>query len=101
MRTRSLIPAALLLCGCALRHRPMAPEPARGPARDTLFQLDQSRRDSATARGASAGLLSLFAPEVAYLRAGVPVVYGRDAARIVLNAAGSAQGGLVSWEPLG
>jgi ketosteroid isomerase-like protein len=100
MRTRSFIPAALLLCGCALRHRPVAPEPARGPVRDSLFQLDLSRRDSAAAQGASAGLLSMFASDVAYLRAGVPVVYGKEAARIVLNAAG-AQGNAVTWEPLG
>jgi ketosteroid isomerase-like protein len=101
MRTRSLIPAALLLCGCALRHRPVAPEPARGPARDSLFAVDQSRRDSAAALGAQTGLLSLFAANVAYLRAGAPTVYGRDAARIVLNAGPTAQNAAVSWEPLG
>jgi ketosteroid isomerase-like protein len=65
-----------------------------------LFQVDLSRRDSAAAHGAPAGLLALFGPDVAYLRAGVPVVYGRDAARIVLNAASPAQGA-ITWEPLG
>src|ERR1051325_4010607 len=101
MRTRSLIPAALLLCGCSLRHRPVAPGPARGPARDSLFQLDRARTDTVTARGVPDGMVAAFAPDVAYLRGGAPAVYTRDAARTILNAARAVQGGTVSWEPLG
>lgn len=79
----------------------MAPEPARGPARDSLFRLDQSRGDSIAARGLVDGQLALFASDVAYLRAGAPAVYGRDAAKVILDLAKTNSGASVSWEPLG
>ncbi len=83
----------------------MAPEPARGPARDTLFLVDLARRDSVAARGMPDGMLAAFADNVAFLREGVPAVYGLDAARAVLSGGGAngraAQAGIVSWEPLG
>jgi len=100
MRTRSVIPAALLLCGCAFRHRAAAPEPARGPARDSLFQLDQSRGELIASRGAVDGMLSVLAPNVVFLRAGVPTVYGREGVRQLLTG-GAPATGAVSWEPLG
>ena len=96
-----MIPAALLLCGCALRHRPAAPEPARGPARDSLFQVDQRRGDAVVARGVVDGMLSVLAPNVVFLRAGVPAVYGRDGVRELLSAGAPAEGTTVTWEPLG
>src|SRR4051812_34859535 len=99
MTTRLLLPAALLLCGCSLRHKPVAPEPARGPARDSLFLLDQTRGDSVTARGGIDGSLALLSPGVVYLRAGVPVVYGRDAVRTLVTAAPII--GPQTWQPLG
>src|SRR6185312_14080862 len=101
MRTRSLIPAALLLCGCSLHHRPVAPEPARGPARDTLFQLDASRGDTVAARGAVDGMLALLSADVVFLRAGVPAVYGRAGARALLDADAAALPPGTSWQPLG
>src|SRR5579884_566654 len=107
MRTRALIPAALLLFGCSLRHAPVvAPAPARGPARDSLFELDQIRGDSVAAHGPVDGVLSLLAPDVVYLRAGAPATYGRDAARALLLAttppsADPAQVTSWSFEPLG
>jgi len=79
----------------------MAPEPARGPARDSLFHLDQSRGDSIAARGLVDGQLAVFADNVAYLRAGAPAVYGRDAAKIVLDVAKENNASSISWEPLG
>ncbi len=99
MITRSLLPAALLLCGCSLRHRPVAPEPARGPARDSLFLLDQTRGDSIAARGPVEGALALFSPTVVFLRAGVPTVYGRDAVHTLFAAAPAT--GAHAWQPLG
>jgi ketosteroid isomerase-like protein len=101
MRTRSLIPAAVLSFGCSLHHRPVAPEPARGPARDSLFQLDQTRADSVASRGPVEGMLALLAPDVAYLRAGVPTVFGRDAARLLFAASARSSATTVSWQPLG
>jgi ketosteroid isomerase-like protein len=84
----------------------VAPEPARGPARDSLFQLDATRGDSVAARGAIEGVVALLAPDVIYLRAGAPPVYGRESARALLIAAS----GLLpatslpvapAWQPLG
>lgn len=102
MKTRSLLPTALLLSGCILHHRPPAPEPPRGPARDSLFQFDQTRTDSVARRGTVDGFLAVVAPDVVFLRAGVPTVYGSEAVRRLLAAA-SAGGsvGSATWEPLG
>lgn len=102
MTTRSLLlPAALMLLGCRLHHRPVAPEPARGPARDSLYLLDQSRGDSVTARGLVDGMLSLLDPDVVFLRAGVPAMYGRDAARELFEASGRSASVPHTWQPLG
>lgn len=92
--------AAALLCGCALRHRPAVPEPARGPARDSLFQVDQRRGELVAARGVVDGMLDVVAPNVVFLRAGVPTVYGREGVRELLTA-GAASAGFMTWEPLG
>ena len=46
MTTRALIPAAVLLIGCSLHRRPAVIEPTRGPTRDSLLLLDQTRGDS-------------------------------------------------------
>lgn len=101
MRTRTLIPAATLLFGCSLRHHPVAPEPARGPAQDSLFHLDQTRGDSVAARGHVDGLLALLSPDVVYLRAGVQATFGRDAARTLFGAAAGAANETMTWQPLG
>ncbi len=100
MRTRAIIPAAVLLCGCSLRHRPAAPEPARAPTLDSLYQLDRSRGDSLAARGAPDGLAAFLAPNVAFLRAGVPIVYGWPASQALFAASKSAPDA-VTWEPIG
>src|SRR5690349_2515835 len=100
MRTRSLIPAAVLLIGCGLRHRPVGPEPARGPARDSLVLFDQTRGDSVAQRGPVDGMLAVLANDVVYLRAGAPVVYGRDGVRILLASAEHASAEM-AWQPLG
>jgi ketosteroid isomerase-like protein len=91
---------AMLLCGCVLRRGQSAPEPPRGPARDSLLNFDATRGDTIAARGAVDGMLALLAPDAVYLRAGVPAVYGREAVRTVLSARG-APNGLVTWAPLG
>ena len=101
MTTRSLLPAALLLLGCRLHNRPVTPEPARGPARDSLFQLDQSRGDTVAARGPVDGMLALFDPDVVFLRAGVPATYGREAARALFAAESRPSRSALVWQPLG
>lgn len=102
MRTRSVILAtATLLSGCSLRHRPAPPEPARGPALDSLFQIDQSRGDSLLARGPVEGMLALLGEDVVYLRAGVPAVYGREGARALLVAGSGTPAASVAWQPVG
>jgi ketosteroid isomerase-like protein len=100
VRTRSLIPAALLLCGCGLRRPSVPPEPVRGPSRDSLFRFDQSRSDTVAARGFVDGQLALLVADAAYLRAGAPPVFGRDAIRSLLSAK-STTPSPVTWEPLG
>jgi ketosteroid isomerase-like protein len=102
MRTRLLIPAALLLCGCGLHHRPVAPEPARSPARDSLFVVDEARNDTVASRGPVEGMLALMDPDVVYLRAGIPAVYGRDGVRAAIaHDAGDGAGNSIVWQPLG
>ncbi|HXT18717.1 MAG TPA: hypothetical protein VN706_24040 [Gemmatimonadaceae bacterium] len=101
MRTRSLIPAALLLCGCSLHHRPVAPEPARGPARDTLLLFDQSRTDSVARRGMADGMGAFLGSDIAFLRAGAPPVYGADIARAMLASTANRGLGNPTWVPLG
>jgi ketosteroid isomerase-like protein len=100
MRTRSLIPAAVLLIGCGLRHRPVGPEPARGPARDSLLLFDQTRGDSIAQRGAVEGMLAVLASDVVYLRASAPAVYGRESVRALLTASEHPPNEM-AWQPLG
>jgi hypothetical protein len=101
MTTRALIPAAVLLIGCSLHRRPAVIEPTRGPTRDSLLLLDQTRGDSVLARGRVVGALALMGPEVAYLRAGIPAAYGYDAARALFEVAPVVPGPLPTWQPLG
>jgi ketosteroid isomerase-like protein len=101
MRIRSVILATALMCGCSLRHRPAPPEPARGPALDSLFQIDQSRGDSLLALGQVAGMLALLGKDVVYLRAGVPAVYGREGARTLFAAGSGAEAYNLAWQPVG
>jgi hypothetical protein len=101
MTTRALIPAAVLLIGCSLNRRPSAVEPARAPTRDSLLLLDQARSDSVAVHGRVSGALSLIGDDVAFLRAGIPAVYGREAAHALFEAAPAVPGPLPTWQPLG
>jgi len=101
MRTRSVILATVLVAGCSLRRHPAAPEPARGPALDSLFRLDQSRGDTLVARGPVEGMVALLGENVVFLRAGVPAVYGREGARALLVAASGASALSLAWQPIG
>jgi ketosteroid isomerase-like protein len=80
----------------------VAPEPARGPSLDSLFELDRTRGDSVAALGPADGSLAFLAPNVAFLRAGVPFVYGRDSVRALFGATrgASAAPSAPHWEPI-
>jgi len=96
------VPVAMMLAGaCHRRGDEFAPSPARLPARDTLFALDQSRSDSASARGISEAMLAILSSDAAYLRAGVPVLYGIDAVRSMFAANPETSGTTITWQPLG
>ena len=101
MKACLVIPTALLLSGCWFQHPTMAPRPALGPARDSLFRLDESRSDSVAARGPVDGVLSLLGDSVVYLRPGVPVIYGLAAVRILLPATNPPGITTTAWQPLG
>src|SRR5437762_11545684 len=99
MRSLSILGLAMLLGGCVHRGAP-APVPVRGPARDSLIQLDLSRGDTVAAHGAIDGALLLLHPDVVYLRGGAPAAYGRDAARALFIANPPTPGTAFLWQPL-
>jgi ketosteroid isomerase-like protein len=66
-----------------------------------VFRLDETRGDSLLARGPVEGMLALLSPDVIYLRAGVPAVYGRDAARALFAAGSMGSPSNLAWQPLG
>src|SRR5438477_8812099 len=101
MKRSALILATSLAYGCGLHRRPAAPEPVRGPARDSLFQLDQTRGDSVAARGPVDGMLTLLSPDVVYLRAGIPAIYGRAAARALFTAGAGVPASAPTWQAIG
>lgn len=101
MRSSCLASSILVLCGCALHHGAPVPEPARDPARDSLFLIDQARTDSVAARGDVEGMLASFAPSVVFLRAGAPAAFGLSATQRLLRAGGEPPGTRTAWEPLG
>jgi len=96
-----VVAAAALLAGCVLRRGPAAPQPARGPAADSLLRFDQSRGELVATKGSHDAMAELLHPDVVYLRAGVPAVYGRDAVSDLLAAPAPTIPSGIAWEPLG
>ena len=101
MRRWMVVPAAVLLASCALHRRPTGPEPARGPAADSLLRFDQSRGQLIATKGPHDAIAELLHPDIVYLRAGVPAVYGRDAVSDLLAAPAPPLPSGIAWEPLG
>ena len=90
---------ALTVAGCIPgRHERIAPR--RSPARDTLLVADLHRVDTLAARGILGTRSVYFAPEIVYLRAGAPAVFGRDAVTALLSSTPVAPMP-VAWQPLG
>jgi ketosteroid isomerase-like protein len=63
--------------------------------------VDQRRGELVAAQGVVDGMLTVLAPNVVFLRAGVSAVYGRDGVRELLSAGASAAGTVITWEPVG
>src|SRR5690349_21808253 len=101
MKSWIVVPAAVLLAGCALHRRSAGPEPARGPAADSLLRFDQSRGERVASQGPRGAITDLLDRDVVYLRAGVPAVYGRDAVTDLLSALPPSFPLGIAWEPLG
>src|SRR3954470_17703214 len=77
----------------------LAPSSEAEAAHDELLHADIARSDSATRLGLAAGLSSAFSDDAIYLRGGLPLLRGRDAARAVLQADKSVGGASVRWQP--
>lgn len=103
MRLLYVLPLAVAVAGCAGRgaRAGAEPFPARSPARDSLLQTDAGRTAAARELGYVEATFALLAADVAYLRGGVPTVYGRDAARAVLAAGRDTATEAYQWDPLG
>jgi ketosteroid isomerase-like protein len=101
MKGRPILAVLVLMGGCVFHRGPTTPEPARGPAADSLLRFDQSRGELVATKGPHNGMADLLHPDVVYLRAGVPAVYGRDAVSDLLAAPAPAVPSGIAWEPLG
>jgi ketosteroid isomerase-like protein len=69
-------------------------------AHDALLRADLGRADSVARLGFAPGLASNFAPDVVYLRGGLPIVRGHDAAAAIAQAESLAAGTAVRWQPV-
>jgi ketosteroid isomerase-like protein len=94
------IVASAFVCGCALHRANTVPEPPPGPARDSLFRLDEARTDSGAIHGFTDGTMRLLDTNVVYLRAGAPIAFGVSATRALIGGV-EAAGTRLSWQPLG
>jgi hypothetical protein len=99
----ALLCSAIVLtmaAGCLPNRHKQPIVPLRTPARDSLLLADLRRVDTLTARGIAATRAAYFAPDIVYLRAGAPAVFGRDnvIAFLTGNSGGEAP---MAWQPLG
>ena len=78
----------------------LAPSSEAEAAHDELLRSDLSRADSVAQLGFAAGASSLLASDVIYLRAGLPLLRGRTAARVVVAAESLAARTAVKWQPV-
>lgn len=69
-------------------------------AHDALLRADLGRADSVGRHGFAGGLASNFASDVVYLRDGLPIVRGRDAARAIVEAESLGTTTAVRWQPV-
>ena len=69
-------------------------------AHDGLLRADLGRADSVTQLGFARGLASNFVTDVVYLRGGLPIVRGREAAAAIVAAESLSAGTAVRWQPV-
>ena len=69
-------------------------------AHDELLRADVVRADSVARSGFATGLASNFAPDVIYLRGGLPTVRGIEIVRSILSAETLANNSTVRWQPV-
>jgi ketosteroid isomerase-like protein len=69
-------------------------------AHDELLRADIARTDSVMQRGMPDGLAANLTDDVVYLRGGLPIVRGRDAARAIVAAESLAAPFAVRWQPV-
>jgi ketosteroid isomerase-like protein len=69
-------------------------------AHDELLRADIARADSVMRRGMPEGLAANFTDDVVYLRGGLPILRGRDAARAIAAAESLATPFAVRWQPV-
>lgn len=69
-------------------------------AHDELLRADIGRADSVARRGLPDGLAANLTEDVVYLRGGLPILRGRDAARAIAAAESLAAPFAVRWQPV-
>jgi ketosteroid isomerase-like protein len=69
-------------------------------AHDGLLRADLARADSVARLGFAPGFASNFASDVVYLRGGLPIVRGREAAAAIVAAESFSAGTAVRWQPV-
>jgi ketosteroid isomerase-like protein len=69
-------------------------------AHDGLLRADLARADSVARLGFAPGVASNFTSDVLYLRGGLPIVRGREAAAAIVAAESMSAGMAVRWQPV-
>jgi ketosteroid isomerase-like protein len=78
----------------------LAPLSDEEEAHDALLRSDLSRADSVAHLGYAAGLAAVLANDVVYLRGGLPLVRGREAAVAIAVAESIGSATTVRWQPV-
>ena len=78
----------------------LAPLSEAEEAHDGLLRADLGRTDSVTKLGLAPGLVANFTLDVVYLRDGLPIVRGRNAAQAILAAESLSAATAVRWQPV-
>src|SRR4051812_46426537 len=103
----TVLAAAMLASGCRSSGNTaftnttvLAPSSESEAAHDELLRADLSRADSAARLGVAGGLSAVLTDDVIYLRGGLPLLRGRNVARMVLASDTSTSRATVRWQPV-